>query len=334
MKKNNYNYKLPFLNHSRYIAMLMLFLLTGLNTYAQFNRGTGTPSDPYQIANVTQLQAMNTGLDKHYVLTQNIDASVTSTWNAGEGFEPIGLTTAAAFTGTFDGKGFVITKLYINENISYPFLRRPGAPCVNTTATDSIRACKSYTWINGITYTMSVDTASFIIPNAAGCDSIITLKLTIDTINTDVSLNANILSATESAAGTTYQWINCDTNKPIANATNQSYTVTLTGNYAVIISNGTCMDTSDCVTVTLVGFESNANHEWNVYPNPTSSKINFALKSTAQLTITDALGKIILENNLQMGKHQIDLSEYVNGVYILNLNDGTNTYRNRVVLNK
>ena len=39
--------------------------------------------------------------------------------------------------------------------------------------------CDTYTWINGITYTESTNTPVFTITNAAGCDSIVTLNLTI-----------------------------------------------------------------------------------------------------------------------------------------------------------
>jgi PKD repeat protein len=50
-------------------------------------------------------------LDGDYELGNDIDASVTSTWNGGAGFDPIG--NLADFTGTFDGKYFKITNLYI-----------------------------------------------------------------------------------------------------------------------------------------------------------------------------------------------------------------------------
>ncbi len=53
-------------------------------------------------------------LDGHYVLTQDIDASVTASWNGGAGFAPIG-ANASPFTGVFDGAGHVITNLVINR---------------------------------------------------------------------------------------------------------------------------------------------------------------------------------------------------------------------------
>lgn len=53
-------------------------------------------------------------LDGDYVLTRDIDASATETWNSGAGFIPIG-TDEDRFTGSFDGQGFVITGLHINR---------------------------------------------------------------------------------------------------------------------------------------------------------------------------------------------------------------------------
>jgi len=49
-----------------------------------------------------------------------------------------------------------------------------------TNAIDMQTACVSYTWIDGNTYTTSNNTAIYIIDNAAGCDSIVTLNLTIN----------------------------------------------------------------------------------------------------------------------------------------------------------
>ena len=42
---------------------------------ASFAGGNGTLSDPYQISNVTQLQAINDNLSAHYELINDIDMS-------------------------------------------------------------------------------------------------------------------------------------------------------------------------------------------------------------------------------------------------------------------
>src|SRR5512136_854284 len=80
--------------------------------------GSGAPGDPYIIYDVTDLQNMILDLDAYYELANDIDASITSTWNGGAGFVPVG-TSSIPFTGNFDGKGFFIYALYIDRFTTY-----------------------------------------------------------------------------------------------------------------------------------------------------------------------------------------------------------------------
>jgi len=66
------------------------------------------------ITTCTELQNIRNGLTGDYYLANDIDCSCTSGWNGGAGFEPIG-TSSNRFTGTFDGKGYKITNLYITR---------------------------------------------------------------------------------------------------------------------------------------------------------------------------------------------------------------------------
>lgn len=77
--------------------------------------GSGTQEDPYIIYDVDDLQAMENNLAAHYELANNIDASATTGWNGGAGFDPIGKYYDTKFTGSFDGKGHVISGLFINR---------------------------------------------------------------------------------------------------------------------------------------------------------------------------------------------------------------------------
>ena len=51
----------------------------------------------------------------------------------------------------------------------------------STFGTDVLTACDTLTWIDGITYSASNNTATHTLTNAAGCDSVVTLNLTINT---------------------------------------------------------------------------------------------------------------------------------------------------------
>lgn len=57
-------------------------------------------------------------LDGAYVITQDINASTTSTWNDGRGFSPIGATGTlqpVQFTGSLDGQGHSVNSLVIYQ---------------------------------------------------------------------------------------------------------------------------------------------------------------------------------------------------------------------------
>lgn len=72
------------------------------NPYSTKLLGTGANASWMLVNNLNQLQAMNTNLAGHYALGMNLDASATSTWNAGAGFAPIG-NLATPFSGRFTG---------------------------------------------------------------------------------------------------------------------------------------------------------------------------------------------------------------------------------------
>jgi len=77
--------------------------------------GSGNSADPYQITNCTQLQNMSLNLSSYFILTTDINCSNTSSWNSGQGFEPIG-DSSTKFTGSFDGNNSIITDLFISRS--------------------------------------------------------------------------------------------------------------------------------------------------------------------------------------------------------------------------
>ena len=61
----------------------------------------------------TDLQGMKGNVLINYVLGSNIDASATSSWNSGAGFDPMG-RIEGHFGGIFDGLGHTVSNLFIN----------------------------------------------------------------------------------------------------------------------------------------------------------------------------------------------------------------------------
>ncbi|MDB2415707.1 T9SS type A sorting domain-containing protein [bacterium] len=128
--------------------------------------------------------------------------------------------------------------------------------------------CEEYTWIDGNTYTASNNTATFTLTNAAGCDSIVTLDLTIDIcgctdvtacnfdptatsddgsctyetpidLGTDITVCQNSYVLDAGSGYDTYLWSTGDTT--------QTITVSQTGIYSV----STPCSNADTISVTL-----------------------------------------------------------------------------------
>lgn len=80
--------------------------------------GSGSENDPYQISSIINLFWLSTNTlfwDKHFIQTENIDATLSLTWDEGRGFSPIGSDLENSFTGSYDGQNYIIEHLVINR---------------------------------------------------------------------------------------------------------------------------------------------------------------------------------------------------------------------------
>ena len=182
---------------------------------------------------------------------------------------------------------------------------------------DSITACNSFTWIDGITYISSNNSATVLLTNAAGCDSLVSLHLSLTSLLNTVSQMGVTLTADQS--GATYQWVNCAGFTPINGATGQSFTPTVNGDYAVIVLQANCIDTSACFTVSNVGIQENAlQQKISLYPNPSQGTISIDLRAVSgwvTVRITDALGREVYKET-HLGGAELPLNLEANkGVY-------------------
>jgi hypothetical protein len=186
-----------------------------------------------------------------------------------------------------------------------------------STSTSTQSACGSYTW-NGQTYNQS-GTYTFSTLNAVGCDSTATLVLTINTVTATATLGStgNTISA---SAGSSYQWINCTGNTPISGATNQTFTPTANGSYAVIVTSNNCSDTSNCVTVSGVGIQETDLASIIVKPNPSTGIFQLTSDQflNGDLVITDATGRIVSKEKLSQVM-TIDITDVSQGIYYFNV---------------
>ncbi len=187
-------------------------------------------------------------------------------------------------------------------------------------------ACGSYTWpANASTY----NTSGFYtttLTNAAGCDSVITLNLTINSVS-NIETTTTDLTITANNAGATYQWLDCNNGiVPIAGETNQSFTATVSGSYAVELIEDGCVDTSACVTVLVTGItEKPFSESIRVYPNPAVQEFTIDLGTiheTARVSIKDVMGRIVHTSNYAFTSTiQVSLNESA-GLYFIEIASG------------
>lgn len=194
--------------------------------------------------------------------------------------------------------------------------------CTSSSSIINPVACGSYTSPSGNYIWTTSNTYTDTIPNASNCDSIITVNLTVNNVDTSVILTNDSIYA--NALSASYQWIDCSNNTVISGATNQSYIASSNGNYAVVVTQNGCTDTSSCVNVTGVSIgELLSNNNINMYPNPVSDILTIELKDNMQdvtLNITNISGQLIYNNSTILNnKEVINLSNLSSGVYFINL---------------
>lgn len=144
----------------------------------------------------------------------------------------------------------------------------------------------------------------------------------------DVTVNTTMEGNLSAAAtGVTYQWINCADNSPVIGETDQDFTASVFGQYAVIIDNGTCVDTSACFTSGNVSIDNiELASQIVAYPNPVNDQLTIKNYSGAEVvfTITDINGKIVLENTTADIITLVNTESWNRGVYFVRFSGKNN----------
>lgn len=247
-----------------------------------------------------------------YTLCASSSSSITAT--ACDSYTtPSGvvLTNSSVYTDTITNVSGCDSLITINLTIGNGF------------GTITETACNAYTAPSGQVFTSS-GTYTDTITTVGGCDSVITISLQIDLLDTSVTTLGLSLSSNDTTVGTTYQWLDCSTGLAVVGATNQTFTPSFNGNYAVVLMQGSCMDTSACQPVFGVGFqEARLKSDWRLYPNPTSGEvvIDFGqLLSIEAIHISNSLGQVILEmGTVHKQKINFDINEFPNGMYFVKI---------------
>ncbi len=189
--------------------------------------------------------------------------------------------------------------------------------CMDTTVgVASFTECDSFTYY-GVTYKT---TGTYVqrIPNTVGCDSVVTLHLTIPVLTPEIDPDEHILRVADSFSS--YQWYLNDA--VIDGATGRSLEIDTNGVYhAVVIDSNGCTHTSKKYAVTNVSVQktgSVADHI-HIYPNPAGGIVYVNSPVAVDLRLTGLDGRTV---KVAEQASSLSVSGLAPGVYLLHVTDG------------
>lgn len=170
---------------------------------------------------------------------------------------------------------------------------------------------------------------------ANGCDSIVNTALQIDSVDVALAILNDSIIALSNVVNQQYQWLDCNSYTAIPNATNFSFLPFVNGNYAVIINQGFCTDTSYCIAFATVDvFEHQALNSFEIYPNPSKKEVILKLPSnleiaSATVEVFTSLGQLVIEEKALL--YKINVADLANGIYFIKLHSSSGTIVRRLI---
>jgi hypothetical protein len=251
---------------------------------------------------------LNLTINPIYAFTENHSICDGETYN----WHGTDYTSAGSYTANYNSVNGCDSIYTLNLTIN---------PVYAFTENHNICDGEIYNW-HGTDYTLSgTYTANYNSVN--GCDSIYTLNLTVQSVDTSLIVSNFTISA--NAIGAIYQWLDCSNSFAIITGANsQNYTAIANGSYAVEITQGLCADTSACVQITTVGISTIQIKGISFYPNPFSNELVIereGYNEKLNFDILNAIGQVVFKGDL-IEKTTVQTSNFAPGVYLIKLENG------------
>jgi hypothetical protein len=135
----------------------------------------------------------------------------------------------------------------------------------------------------------------------------------------------------------TYQWTDCGLSMPISGETNSTFSPLAYnsngGLFSLTITNGTCVETSECFDFQTFGLAPIYNPNIEISPNPVNDQLK--VKGAGQLDyleIRDANGRLVLVLGESVNEeYKINVSDWKSGVYFISSSDEIGAFTKRFV---
>ncbi|MCW3071298.1 MAG: C-terminal target protein [Bacteroidetes bacterium] len=296
---------------------------------------SGTVTEPSPITSAVTTTNSNCGSSNGSAIVSAAGGTGTLTYSWSSGGSTA--TEAGLVSGTYtvtitDGNSCVVTDVAVVSDLGAPAVtdmvtnltcNGSGDGAIDITPTGGAGSY-TYNWSNSASTEdlsgLAAGVYTYTVTDGASCQAVGSVTVTEPSaIDVSTTTNTSNITANESAA-TAYQWIDCDNaNTPIAGETNQSYTFTADGNYAVIVTMGACSDTSACVNINTNGIKPDVkNTELVVYPNPNNGVFTISSTSEGVYSIVNELGQTLQTLKLNTGNNfTLNVRDLSNGVYFI-----------------
>ena len=284
----------------------------------------------------------------------------TYTWNTGSTSNAIVASPATTTTYTVSGTSAAgclgsSTSATITVGTAPSIVVNSASVCAGNSATLSASGVTTFTWSTGsnsnnIIVMPTVNTTYNVSGNLTGCSvgasNIATV--TVNALPNVVVVSSNSIicagqSTTLTASGAiTYSWNTTATSAAII------VTPTITTTYTVMGTNGSgCKKTASilqnvnvCTGLNNIAASSNSN--FFVYPNPTNGKITIETEKDnafLQIEVINELGQQLYttSNKDCITNHcffDVDLSNYLNGIYFIKINTSNGIKYQKIILQK
>ena len=237
---------------------------SALKAYYTMNHGTAGGTNT-TVTTVTDYSgANNTG-----TLTGFSLSGTTSNWVTGKNIFPVAINSTFPITacGSYTmPNGTIITTagIYydtISSSVSCDsldsYVITITSSMVQNIVSDS--GCITYTTPMGTLITSS-GTYYDTVAASTGCDTLIQYDIVISgAVDDSVYRVGGRITSFDTWAS--HQWVRCDSGyAPISGETGRFINATTPGDYAVIVTRGSCIDTSDCINISLISIMENENN--------------------------------------------------------------------------
>ncbi|MBD3583515.1 Calx-beta domain-containing protein [Flavobacterium selenitireducens] len=277
-------------------------------------------------------------------ITLTSSAATGNVWSNGATTQSITVSVSGTYSvsvnnGTCTSATSSTTTVTVNPLPATPTISASGATtfCAGGNVVLTSSSSTGNVWSNGATtqsITVSASGSYSVSVNNGTCTSA-TSAATSVSVNAapdaGVSQAGGIVTATQT--GATYQWFTC-ADVELAGETDQTFIPAVVGDYYVVVSNGDCTVTSECISVTELNTRDFGKNRFKLYPNPVNDILNIEYTETlTQISIFNIVGQQVISKNVSATSTQIDMSHLPAGTFLVKATSGSASQTFKVIKN-